>query len=508
LYLIVEDFNCFNIFEKSFDKNYELKSSLISDIIDMDFLTNIAYSNHILLDCRIFLNHNKFLDHLKSYNATIVILPGFEYLITKIIELGFNNYISFETFKTNLISDKITICELNSINLRFRQIIDSDSHSLIVISNDDYIIEWNQTTENTFHYEREEYLNHKFYEILIPEYYRNSFINNYLDWKNSEDSELSLITEYYANNKSGFVFPVELKFNKIKNKDDIFFVCFIKDITEKMQSQGELDRIIEELLISKDIIEQNASDHVRLNANLYESEQKLKKSNSNKDKFFSIISHDLIGPFQNLIAFTDILYSDYKKLNDEDRIDMLESIKESSDQLYKLLSNLLQWSRIQLGKITFNPEIFNLSDIVNRNFELYKLYANEKQISLTNNVPKNFTIYTDFNIINTVIRNLINNAVKFTSINGEIKIESETSKNFVIIRVSDNGVGINEISLSKLFRIDVQISTKGTADEKGTGLGLILCKELLTLNGGDLKVESKVGKGTTFTILLPLLSNE
>jgi PAS domain S-box-containing protein len=506
LYLIVEDNNYFDIFDKSFENNSDFKSLLFKDINDFSLFKDIPSGEIIIIDCRILLNDTEFLNYFKNNNLSFVIIPGFEYLITKIIELGFNNYTSFESLKTNLISDKISISELNAVNQRIRQIIDSDANSIIITSNEDYFIDWNQTTINTFNYELHELLNYKFYELIIPDYYRESFIQNYMDWKNSEVSDLTLKTEYYANNKTGYIFPVEMNFTKISDKDDTFYVCFIKDISEKIKSQGEIDRLFEELLLSKDIIEQNASELVELNADLYESEQKLQELNSNKDKFFSIISHDLIGPFQNLIAFSDILNKDFKNLDDDDRIDIIQSIKESSDQLYKLLTNLLQWSRIQLGKISFNPEIFNLYDLVKRNFDLYNGIANKKQITLINNVPENFSIYFDFNIINTVIRNLINNAVKFTSINGEIKIESEISINQVFIKVSDNGVGIDEMSLLKLFRIDVQHTTTGTSDEKGTGLGLILCKELLTMNGGNLKVESKVGKGSTFIILVPLQS--
>lgn len=234
-----------------------------------------------------------------------------------------------------------------------------------------------------------------------------------------------------------------------------------------------------------------------------ERTRELYDANATKDKFFSIISHDLKGPFSSVISLIDMMINDYKEFNEEEKKYSLKQIQLSAKNTYKLLENLLLWSRNQRGKIEINPELIDLNDIIDVAVRLLSSSAQRKNITLINNSEKSITAYFDKNTIVTVINNLISNALKFTPINGKVTVTAEKNNDLVLVSVEDNGVGISESDLKKLFRIDVSHSTKGTESEVGTGLGLILCKEFVEKNGGKIWVESEVKKGSKFKFNIP-----
>ena len=184
-------------------------------------------------------------------------------------------------------------------------------------------------------------------------------------------------------------------------------------------------------------------------------------------------------------------------------MEFLELMKDSAKNIYSLLENLLEWSRSQRGTIQFEPNHFPLRKIVDNNLSLAKLSAENKKIKLINLIDENINVYIDPNLITTVFRNLISNAIKFTNINGSITIDAFRDGDFYIVSVIDTGMGMSQETISKLFRIDVHVTTLGTSQEKGTGLGLILCKEFIIINGGNIWVESELGKGSTFKFTLP-----
>lgn len=231
--------------------------------------------------------------------------------------------------------------------------------------------------------------------------------------------------------------------------------------------------------------------------------EELSALNATKDKFFSIIAHDLKNPLSAFKTITGALYTMYHDFSEEDRLESLEMIQESADNLYSLLENLLEWSGTQRGKIVFNPIDIDLSYIVNSNFDLLNNSAKNKNIELILNVEKNTNIHADYNMINTVIRNLISNAIKFTPDFGTVTISCLVSKENTNISVFDSGVGISKERIDKLFKIDSQSSTKGTNNESGTGLGLILCKEFVEKHSGKIWVNSEIGKGSEFTFTIP-----
>lgn len=226
-------------------------------------------------------------------------------------------------------------------------------------------------------------------------------------------------------------------------------------------------------------------------------------ANETKDKFFSIIAHDLRGPIGSLVNMFELL-EDENLFTEKEKKEAEIAMKKSTKSTYDLLENLLRWSRLQNGTIEFNPENINCFDIVEQCFRLLNNTSKNKKILLINNITKDIVAYADKEMITTVIRNLISNAIKFTNENGLIELNADKKDNFIFISVKDNGVGIENKNIPKLFIINEKLSNIGTFGEKGTGLGLILCKEFVEKNNGQIWVESEVDKGSKFIFTIPV----
>lgn len=232
----------------------------------------------------------------------------------------------------------------------------------------------------------------------------------------------------------------------------------------------------------------------------------LKQANASKDKFFSIIAHDLRTPLIGLIGYAEILAEDIDELEISEVKEYSRNIVEISRQTIKLLSNLLEWSRLQTGKIQFNPSDVKIYSVVENIFQLLKSNAQHKEIQLINSTNMNHIAYADENMIYSVLNNLTSNAIKFTRTGGKVEIHSAQKDDEVVIQIKDNGVGIEEENLKNLFELDKSFTTPGTENEKGSGLGIILCRDFIKKHGGRIWVESKVGEGTTFYFTLPIFN--
>jgi signal transduction histidine kinase/ligand-binding sensor domain-containing protein len=230
----------------------------------------------------------------------------------------------------------------------------------------------------------------------------------------------------------------------------------------------------------------------------------LTELNVSKDKFFSIVAHDLKNPFQTILGYSEMQKEEIKSGDLAKIEEFAENINSAAFQTFRLLENLLDWANAQRGKIKFNPILINLSEILNEEFNVLNDMAVKKNIELKNSFTDNLTIIADKNMIKTILRNLISNAIKFTPRKGNVELNAFISNNQIIISVSDSGIGMTEETIGKLFRIDSNLSTRGTEDEKGTGLGLFLCKEFIEKHGGKIWVESESGKGSIFKFCLPL----
>jgi signal transduction histidine kinase len=232
-------------------------------------------------------------------------------------------------------------------------------------------------------------------------------------------------------------------------------------------------------------------------------EMKLNELNATKDLFFSIIAHDLKNPFNTILGFSEMLLED-KIYADSSKVqECLKIISETTRQTSYLLDNLLIWAKSQTGKIEFQPADFNLRESVSATLAILQSQANAKSINVFNEISDSLWLTADKNMINTVLRNLLSNAVKFTPSNGRIVLASSEKNHQIAVSVTDTGTGISKERLEKLFKIENIISTPGTEKEKGTGLGLILCKDFIEKHNGEIWAESEPGKGSKFIFTLP-----
>jgi signal transduction histidine kinase len=230
----------------------------------------------------------------------------------------------------------------------------------------------------------------------------------------------------------------------------------------------------------------------------------LNELNASKDKFFSIIAHDLKNPFNTIIGFSEMMKESIKLNDSATFYEYADMINTSAVQTLRLLENLLAWANSQQKKIAYTPVPINLSELVTDEFIMVDEMATGKNIEIKSYINDTITVLGDKNMIRTILRNLITNAVKFTHKNGKVEVNAITRNNQLEIAVSDNGIGMTQETAAKLFKIDANLSTLGTENEKGTGLGLFLCKEFVEKHGGKIWVESQEGKGSTFKFLVPL----
>ncbi len=241
------------------------------------------------------------------------------------------------------------------------------------------------------------------------------------------------------------------------------------------------------------------------NEELIKNNVELEKSNNQKDKFFSIIAHDLRSPFQGFLSLTKIMAEDMGSYTALELTQAGKDMHKTASNLFNLLKNLLDWAQIQKGAMSFQPELFPLSDLIAENVQVLKKRSEQKGISIINNVSDYFQVYADEKMISSVLLNLLSNAIKFTNRNGSVTIcAKKTIDQSVEISVCDSGVGIGKNLIDKLFKVGEKVRTLGTEGELSTGLGLLLCKEFVEKQGGRIWVESEEGKGSTLSFTLPI----
>jgi PAS domain S-box-containing protein len=288
--------------------------------------------------------------------------------------------------------------------------------------------------------------------------------------------------EYYSIekrylNKTGEILWMDATISALRNSENSveLFIGMVMDVSERKQREHLLKK----------------------------SQKQLKELNATKDKFFSIISHDLKNPFGQLVGFSELIMKSLEKGNYDKIYDFSRVIYDSSHHGMKLLENLLQWSRAQTGRIRFKPVELNLKQVVEATMDSVRSAALKKNIELQNLITEQTVLEADEDMLQTILRNLISNALKYSRPGGDIQIYSIENEGYILISVNDNGIGMKPETADNLFNIAQNVSVKGTANETGTGLGLILCKEFAEKHGGSISVESAYGKGSTFTLELP-----
>ncbi len=317
--------------------------------------------------------------------------------------------------------------------------------------------------------------NVKFINSIVHPDYTKKIEKKILDWlDNSETKELKV--EYPCKRADGTYIWIEDNLQKETAPDGSNFIIGVMiDITERKKQVEKLEQYANEL----------------------------KNLNTSKDKFFSIIAHDLRSPFNGLLGFSTVLLEELHELTPAEIKEYAGYIHTSAKTVYNLVDNLLQWSRIQTGRIDYQPIKIDLYEEVYKTSELFNSNAITKRIKMTNDIDLNTFVHADQNMLRSILQNLISNGIKFTRIGGSIKISSKEKDDFIQIEIADTGIGIEMKDIAKLFRIDSQFSNLGTSNEEGTGLGLILSKEFVEKNKGQIWVKSTLKKGTSFFFTLP-----
>ena len=283
---------------------------------------------------------------------------------------------------------------------------------------------------------------------------------------------------------------------ELQNRDQVY--AKEKELSEQKYNYAFIISLV--VVISLVLISILLYSRYRLKSKLH---QQVAELNATKDKFFTIISHDLKTPIASFNNLSTVVADYYSDLSEEDKIKHMKSLKHSSTHILTLLNNLLTWARLQTEKISAHPDTIHLQTIVDNEIASQKQSADKKSIRIESYIPSEIYGYADADMISTVIRNLLSNAVKFTPENGKIVLSATESQEFIKFDVTDTGIGIPKEVIPNLFEFDKKHSTLGTANERGTGLGLNLCKEFIILNHGTISVESEVGKGSTFTFTVP-----
>ena len=281
--------------------------------------------------------------------------------------------------------------------------------------------------------------------------------------------------------------------NKKKDGTNYWELASISPIIDETGS------IIKYLAVKEDITERKKTEEA-----LIKSEKKLSEANATKNMFFSIMAHDLKGPIGSFLQLLNLLKTNFNDIPNNEKLDYVNILIGLSAKTNNLLEDLLIWARIQMNTIEFILEKTNVNELIKRSIDIVEERAREKNIKIITNLENNIDAIVDADSVKTIIRNLLSNAIKFSHKNSEVEISSKIVNEFVEISVSDKGVGIPIEMINKLFKIETTFSTYGTEKEKGTGLGLILCQELITKNEGAISVESVENKGTTFTVTLKL----
>lgn len=370
--------------------------------------------------------------------------------------------------------------------LQFTQFsIDTISEAIVWLDEDGNYVFVNEAACKNYGYTKEELLSMQMFQVdpLFSSERWNIHWQEILDRK-------TFTIETINKRKDGTPVPIEVTVNLVEYEGKQYNCAIIRDITERKLSEE----------------------------NLKQSAIRLAELNESKDKFFSIIAHDLRGPLGNQREFTKILSDKVLQFSEAERTTYLKMLEESSDLVYSLLENLLDWARSQSGNIVYQPTSIQLFDLIQRVVGLLNLSANKKHVTISNQVPKDKKIFGDLYMIETVLRNLISNAIKYSNVNSEVTVgvlefdsneltneklkydvlNTTSPTNSTIFFIKDTGIGMEKEQIKNLFRLDKKFSTKGTAEESGTGLGLILCKEFIDKHKGNIWVESEPGIGSTF----------
>ncbi|MBN2891433.1 MAG: PAS domain S-box protein [Bacteroidales bacterium] len=409
-------------------------------------------------------------DELVSFHKNGEII--FVELVSKIVQNG-------QKFELYGISRDITERKKAEFNLKeseekFRTFVNNSVDGICIINENHKLSFVNKAFENLTGYSRKELLGLTFIDFegkISPNNRIDNNVHDAIFEQLQKNTPLNKMREQIITKKDGSSAVLQISIFKIKAQNSNYRLgAIVRDVTEKRKQDNELKELI-----------------------------------ATKDRFFNIIAHDLRSPFNALLGFSEILFQNHKSFDEQKMNHVTELLYESSKTAYKLVENLLAWSRTQNKKFKIFQSNFSLQHAVKKAIQEAEISAKQKNIKILNAVNIDVEVFVDLNLFDAILRNLLTNAVKFTNRFGQVVIDAEIiDSEFVQISISDNGVGIEPERLENIFKLDKETSTKGTEKETGTGLGLLLCKEFIEKQGGKIWIESEINKGSNFIFTIPL----
>jgi PAS domain S-box-containing protein len=376
---------------------------------------------------------------------------------------------------TDITERKEAEIELQKSEEKFRNVFEGSGIGMAILSLDGKFTKVNTVFCEMLEYKEQELISINFRDVTHPGDIEKS-VGLVKDLLKSSARESSLIEKRYLTKKGEIIWALTSVslLTEFEGKP-LYFIVQVQDITKRKKNEEQVLKYAEEL----------------------------KNLNASKDKFFSIISHDLRSPFNSLLGLTEFISHYYDEMNPSEIKSSILNVYNSAQQVYNLILNLLEWSMLQSGRLKVEKGVINLAELGVEIINLYKDAADNKKLELVNNINENILVYADKYMIDTIIRNFVSNSIKFTNSGGKIIIKGVINGDNAEVSVTDTGIGISLENQKNLFRIDEQFRRDGTANEKGTGLGLILCKEFIEKNNGVLWVESEEGKGSRFSFTVP-----
>lgn len=489
--------------------DYKIKD-LLFDILESTQLPIITFNNDLKITFRNSYIINYFYNQIELKNLEDIVTPEKLSFIKEllhnnvnlfILQLDFLNYIPSQPifsifFRIPINNEYILILNDNpSIDIiddiyLYKYCLDAAPIGLIISTMNDKIIYMNNTIKSFLNLTD---------DIKYGDHLKNAINYEIIDVIQKSNNYFQAIIK--TNQKIFEIINKIIKFEDGQNP--LAKLAIIIDISDKYQLQEQLNQHISRLEDTTKLLEFRTRDLLAVNEKLENTQKDLEKAIATKDKFFSILAHDLRSPFTALLGYTNILKEEFNDLSKDEMKYFIDQAHDVAQNTYNLLLNLLNFSRIQTGRFEFNPQLHTFDTILNQVINLLQGNLNAKSITVIKEYDNSIQVYADDKMLTSVLQNIIGNAIKFSNPSSKIYIKAQIENNNFSLMIRDEGIGMTQENLNCLFKIEQIFSKEGTNKEQGTGLGLIICKEFIEIHKGKIWAESELNKGTTFFISLP-----